>query len=311
MTAWTFSTETLALAERAPGWREALAGLGFAGVDLPPGAAPRGRITGLASPLGLELALIEAGPQTLNGPRPDLPETLWLAALVEGRAELCSEDVHIRLGVGDLAFGPVGRAARLTLETRGRLIWVRVPRMALGHRLIGAGALPVGRLRADEALPGVLSGFLIGLSDRLGDLTQDDLRPVEQALIELLVAVLAGLPGGEAARGAQQISRVSQIVETLLPDPDLSLRRLADASGLAPRTVQKLLAAAGQTFAGYVRDRRLERCRAELENPQMADQSIGEISRRWGFSYPAYFSRAFRRAYGVSPRAWRRRSAAD
>ena len=306
MKAWTFTTEDHPLAERAAVWREALAGLGLPGVDLAAGAAPRGSVTGLSSPLGMEFALIEAGPQTIHGPRADLPAAVWLMALIEGRAHLAAGREDFGLVDGDVVYGPVGRGASLTFEARCRLLWVRAPRMALGHRLIGAGGLPIGRMAGDQGLPGVLSSLLAGIAARLAELSQDDLRPIESALTDFLTAILTGLPGAETARGALQISRVSQIVETMLPQSDLTLRSLAEASGLAPRTLQKLLAAAGQTFAGYVRDRRLERCRAELENPLAAGDSIGEIALRWGFSDPAYFSRAFRNAYGSSPRAFRR-----
>jgi AraC-like DNA-binding protein len=306
MKPWTFATEDHPLAARAGAWSEAMAGLGLSRVDLAAGAAPRGRITGLTSPLGIEFALIEAGAQTIHGPRVDLPSAIWLMALIEGDARIAGDHGDIRLGEGDVVYGPVGRSASLTLETRCRMLWVRAPRMALGHRLIGAGGLPIGRLAGDQGLSGVLSSLLAGVALRLADLSQDDLKPIESALTEFLTAILAGLPGGETAKGALQISRVSQIVETMLPEADLTLKGLAEASGLAPRTLQKLLAAAGQTFAGYVRDRRLERCRAELASPLTAGQSIGEIAQRWGFSDPAYFSRAFRNAYGASPRDYRR-----
>lgn len=307
MKAWTFTTEDHPLARRADTWREALIGLGLAEIDLAVGAAPRGRITGLTSPLGMEFALIEAGPQTIHGPQIDLPAAIWLMSLTEGRVRT-AEVADMQLDVGDVVYGPVGRRASLTLETRCRLLWIRIPRMALGHRLIGAGGLNIGRLASDRGLPGVLSSLLAGVATRLPELSQDDLKPIESALIEMLTAILAGLPGGETAKGALQISRVSQIVETMLPEAGLTLKDLAEASGLAPRTLQKLLAAAGQTFAGYVRDRRLERCRADLASPLAAGQSIGEIALRWGFSDPAYFSRAFRNAYGTSPRDFRRRA---
>ncbi|HEY1560349.1 MAG TPA: helix-turn-helix transcriptional regulator [Caulobacteraceae bacterium] len=306
MKPWTFATEDHPLAERAGAWSEAMAGLGLSKVELAAGAAPRGRITGLTSPLGMEFALIEAGPQTIHGPLLDLPAAIWLMALIEGRVHIADGCPDTRLSGGDVLYGPVGRSASLALETRSRLLWIRAPRMALGHRLIGAGGLSIGRLTGDQGLAGVLSSLLAGVAARLADLTQNDLKPIESALTEFLTAILAGLPGAETARGALQISRVSQIVETMLPEAELTLKGLAEASGLAPRTLQKLLAAAGQTFAGYVRDRRLERCRAELASPLALGQSIGEIALRWGFSDPAYFSRAFRNAYGASPRDFRR-----
>ena len=311
MKAWTFTTETHALTERAAAWREAMYHLGLPVDDLIAGAAPRASVTCLTSPLGMEFALIEAGAQTIGGRRTDLPATIWLVVLVEGRARIAGDGLDEEIAAGDIVYGPADHMASLVLKTRCRLLWVRVPRMALGHRLIGAGGLAIGKMAIRQGLPGVLSGFLIAVGDRLADLSNDDLRPIEAALTEFLSAILAELPGGETAKGATQISRVSQIVEAMLPEADLTLARLAEASGLAPRTLQKLLSAAGQTCAGYVRARRLERCRADLASPLSVGLSIADISLRWGFSDPAYFSRAFRDAYGLSPREHRRAAAAE
>jgi AraC-like DNA-binding protein len=311
MKAWTFTTETYALTERAAAWREAMYRLGLPVGDLVAGAGPRASVTCLASPLGMEFALIDAGAQTIGGRRTDLRATIWLVVLVEGRARIVGDGLDEEIAAGDVVYGPADHMATLALKTRCRLLWVRVPRMALGHRLIGAGRLAIGKMVTRQGLPGVLSGFLVAVGERLADLSHDDLRPIEAALTEFLAAILAELPGGETAKGATQISRVSQIVEAMLPEADLTLARLAEASGLAPRTLQKLLSAAGQTFAGYVRARRLERCRADLASPLSTGLSIAEISSRWGFSDPAYFSRAFRGAYGLSPREHRRVSIAE
>jgi len=311
MKAWTFTTEAHGLTERAAAWREAMYRLGLPVGDLVAGAAPRASVTCLTSPLGMEFARIDAGAQTIGGRRTDLPATIWLVVLVEGRARIVGDGLDEEIAAGDVVYGPADHMATLALKTRCRLLWVRVPRMALGHRLIGAGRLAIGKMAIDQGLPGVLSGFLVAVGEKLADLSHDDLRPIEAALTEFLAAILAELPGGETAKGATQISRVSQIVEAMLPEADLTLARLAEASGLAPRTLQKLLSAAGQTFAGYVRARRLERCRADLASPLSAGLSIAEISSRWGFSDPAYFSRAFRDAYGLSPREHRRVAAAE
>jgi len=101
------------------------------------------------------------------------------------------------------------------------------------------------------------------------------------------------------------LQRLCQTIETLLPDPDLSLRRVADEEGVSPRYVQKLFASANETFSHYLRSRRLERCRIDLASPQHARLSISEICFRWGFNGSAHFSRAFREQYGRSPREFR------
>jgi AraC-like DNA-binding protein len=286
--------------------------LGLPVGDLPEGEVPSASVTCLTSPLGMEFALIDAGAQTISGRRTDLPAAIWLAVLLEGRAGLQSEGLDQTMAEGDIAYGPTGRAATLAMETRCRLMFIRAPRVALDHRLIAVRGLKIGRLQATGGLARIFSAFLEATANSLPDLTVDQLRPVELALTEFLAATLAEKTMGETT-GAGAISphlhRISQTIETLLPDPDLSLRRLADKSGVSPRYIQKLFAAANDTFGHYLRTRRLERCKMDLGSPLCARLSISEICFRWGFNDSAHFSRAFRNQYGLSPREYRRAAA--
>jgi AraC-like DNA-binding protein len=40
-------------------------------------------------------------------------------------------------------------------------------------------------------------------------------------------------------------------------------------------------------------------------NPALAGLPVSAIARRWGFFYPAHFSRVFRKVYGVPPTEYR------
>ncbi|MFG3013609.1 helix-turn-helix domain-containing protein [Streptomyces cinerochromogenes] len=55
----------------------------------------------------------------------------------------------------------------------------------------------------------------------------------------------------------------------------------------------------------WIRRQRLERARRALADPAMRTTPINAIAARSGFSRAADFTRAFRRAYGVSPRGYR------
>jgi AraC-like DNA-binding protein len=83
---------------------------------------------------------------------------------------------------------------------------------------------------------------------------------------------------------------------------------IAAAHHISVRYLHHLFQADGRTVCGYVREQRLERCRADLASPSLARQSVGRISARWGFPDAAVFGRAFKNAYGVSPGEFRRRS---
>ncbi|HEV2362749.1 MAG TPA: helix-turn-helix domain-containing protein [Caulobacteraceae bacterium] len=309
MEAWRFSTADFEARERGGAWREAMHRLGLPVGELPDGEPPQAAVTSLASPLGIIFALVDAGPQTISGRRTDQPASVWLATLLEGEAVLEAEGVTRALAPGDIAFGPTGRTASLALETRCRLMFVQAPRVALDHRLVAARNLKIGSLSGREGVARVFSSLLRAIADALPELSEEQLRPVELALTEFLAASLAEVSDYRAiGMGAHSphLHRICQSIETLLPDPELSLRRLAVRNGVSPRYIQKLFAAASETFGHYVRTRRLERCRTDLRSPMCARLSISEICFRWGFNESAHFSRAFRNQYGLSPRQYRR-----
>jgi AraC-like DNA-binding protein len=318
MKAWSFSTDSHPRAERAEAWREAMGRLGLPIEGLSDAEPASASVVCLTSPLGIEFALVEAGAQAISGRRTGQPAAVWLAVLLSGEATLVTDDLAEDLAPGDIAYGPTGQAAALRLETRCRLMFVRAPRVALDHRLIAPVSLRVGRLECAGGVAHILSGLLRATADGLEDLTVDQLRPVELALTEFLAICLVEGGAANDALGAglgagaptAHLQRLCQTIETLLPDPDLSLRRVADEEGVSPRYVQKLFASADETFSHYLRTRRLERCRTDLSSPQHARLSISEICFRWGFNGSAHFSRAFRDQYGVSPREFRQGAAA-
>ncbi|MEU1814944.1 helix-turn-helix transcriptional regulator [Streptomyces roseifaciens] len=61
----------------------------------------------------------------------------------------------------------------------------------------------------------------------------------------------------------------------------------------------------GTTVSRWILERRLEHCRRELGRPGGSAPSVTAVAHRFGFTSPSHFSRAFRAAYGVSPREWR------
>jgi AraC-like DNA-binding protein len=57
--------------------------------------------------------------------------------------------------------------------------------------------------------------------------------------------------------------------------------------------------------AGWIRERRLERCRRALLDPALRHWSVSAIAAHWGFVDAAHFSRVFRAAYGLPPAEYR------
>lgn len=86
---------------------------------------------------------------------------------------------------------------------------------------------------------------------------------------------------------------------------DLSLDELAASVNLSRSRFAYLFRRQTGTSPGkYLREFRLDRARLLLETTYL---SVKEVMAAVGFNDPSHFSRDFQSAFGVSPRAWRKR----
>jgi AraC-like DNA-binding protein len=92
----------------------------------------------------------------------------------------------------------------------------------------------------------------------------------------------------------------------VLPEP-LSPALIAAAHQISVRYLHHLFRQEEQTVGEFIRNRRLERCRADLSDPRLRDRSVVEVGSRWGFTDAATFSRTFKEATGTAPGEYRRR----
>ncbi|MFI1073064.1 helix-turn-helix domain-containing protein [Streptomyces puniciscabiei] len=99
---------------------------------------------------------------------------------------------------------------------------------------------------------------------------------------------------------------IKTYMEQHLHDPDLSPTSIAAANHISLRYLHHLFQRDGRTVGAFLRERRLEHCRADLSDPAEAQRSVCEIARRWGFRDPAVFNRTFKSVYGVTPGMYRR-----
>jgi len=122
----------------------------------------------------------------------------------------------------------------------------------------------------------------------------------------LLTVLTSGVVPAELRRpDAALAARIEGYIDDHLDDADLGPESIARAHSVSVRQLHRLFAERQHTVSRTIRSRRLERCRRDLIAPLSAGCSVTEIARRWGFSDPGVFGRAFRETYGISPRGYR------
>lgn len=211
------------------------------------------------------------------------------------------------LGAGDMALYDTSRPYTLLNDGGIDHLYLRIPRDALAlpeHVLAAATGV---RLAADSPLVRILARHLDAVAVEAGRATPREASLLAAPTLDLVRAALTS-PLGDvpAAREALQdalVQRVTDYVEEHLADPDLTPARIAAAHHVSLRHLYAVLARADIRLSAWVREARLERCRAELA-VRAGAVTVAAVAHRWGFGDARNFSRAFRDAYGMSPREW-------
>lgn len=168
---------------------------------------------------------------------------------------------------------------------------------------IHAGAIGLVHASGDVH-PRVLAALRACARASGGSLPQSELFAVNA-----LEAALLWLDTQNPLRGRmdERLLRVTEHIGANLTE-DLSVEALARIAALSPSRLTHLFTASlGIPPQRYVERERLTRAAQLLTS---TDRAVGEIARDVGWGDQLYFSRRFSHLHGVSPTAYRRRSAA-
>jgi AraC-like DNA-binding protein len=183
-----------------------------------------------------------------------------------------------------------------------------IPRTALAPLLHDAEQLHGRVLRRDSAAGEFLSVLLVSLAAAAPRLVMHEALRLTRPIIELVAACF----GQTAARQAPAPStlhvdlgrRVRAYIEQNLHREDLAPVTLAKELGVSRSQLYRAFERLGGV-CHYLRQRRLRRCLLALCDVANSRRHIVDLACEHGFADEAHFSRLFRKAFGLSPRAAR------
>lgn len=232
----------------------------------------------------------------------------FIGCILAGQANL-SQGGHVAaLGRGDLAILDSTRPYEIVVPNTFDALWVRVPRYRIEGRLPSIEQIMSQRINGSAGIGYLASNLLRSALREAPKVSATDANRITNSLLDLLGLSLACSFASEPshARGSQStLRRIQNYVEEHLEDEDLSLETIATALSLSARYVNKLFEREGVSTARWIRMRRLERCRADLENPEKRKHSVSEIAFDHGFGNISSFNRAFKARFNVPPSALR------
>lgn len=264
----------------------------------------------------LQISTIEADRELVRRSKSLIAESqveyMLLGMQTRGTGVVVQDGHTAVLSPGEFTLYDTARPYTLEYPDRFETVVFQMPRHAL--------ALPEADLRH---ITGITFGGGQGLAATVGpllsrlaaeahtyrlDVAEMLARNVSDLLTTLLIERLGRDPASSDAARQSLLLRVKTFIDAHLADPALSAEAIAAAHHVSVRHLQRLFQAENTTVSGWIRGRRLQECHRELGRPRRTRPAVSAVAHRWGFVSPAHFSRAFRAAYGMTPREWQSRA---
>ena len=311
---FSISTDDVPPAQRASHWQAALARVYLAmSIDVPPAGPFRAALE--AHHLH-DLMLIKASMTAHSGRgrrqvalAPEDERCLLIIAL-DGSIDLSHARREVTLRRHDMALIDLREPFDYRVPDTALILALNLPRQAVVERLPQSARFAATLLPAGRPIQPITLDYFKNLFQVTGAATlhpPTSLRIAGHA-VDLLGIALADVietRSGPSPYRAALLRRIKDFIEAQLHEPLLGVRAVAAKYRISARYIAMLFHEDGTTFSDFLRRRRLERCRRQLERLGGERRPIGEIALAAGFTSQAHFSRLFRATYQTTPRQYR------
>jgi AraC-like DNA-binding protein len=198
----------------------------------------------------------------------------------------------------------------------GRLMVVSIPRGLLHSVVPNPDAYMLQLLPGTVPLMRFMVRYINDLVSERLPVNAGNAQAIRDQIMDL-VAILMASAGAtkpfvsSTTRQALRVQSVKNHIEKHFQNSNLSLKEVADAMHLSPRSVQNALETENMNFSQYLLRVRLERAKGMLHSSSHRNLRVSEIAYECGFNDVSYFNRTFRGAYALTPRELRRDAQAD
>jgi AraC-like DNA-binding protein len=234
------------------------------------------------------------------------PAEAFTIVYSEVEAYICLGPEGVQLGQGEFVVLSDDRAQRAVMRSGNAIVLVIPAACAAEHFAV----LRRSAATVFSAMAGTTAGIVAHVFRGLGEASDAGRIIVGPRVAQQVAGLIALSCTDQLAHRIEKDSllmRAQAFIEENLGDLELTQTMIARNVNVSTRTLHRSFSGAGLSLGGWIRARRLEQCRADLENPALDHVTVSAVGCRWGIPDAAHFSRLFKMAYGLSPRQHRER----
>lgn len=233
------------------------------------------------------------------------PDYYYLYLQMTGQTVVSQDRRQAHLLPGEITLLDSSRPSTLRFGEAEEHLTVFIPREDLKQRMSGHPLRLASGVRGAPAA--LLSSLIRSAFSAQHSFSMPQNEAVRDCLLGFVAATWQDSDKAFAAEEPAQplLALIQNYMLGRLDNPSLSPELVAKAHNISVRYVHRLFSAAGTSLCEWLREKRLERCAADLRDPALSAEHITQIAFRWGFNEAAHFSRSFKAVYRCSPRQYR------
>lgn len=235
--------------------------------------------------------------------REAVQETALITFVVSGECHIAQEGRAAVLKAGDLCLYESMRPYEIATPGAFEALVIMADRQLAEQTLGELRALTAIPITRASPLGAFAASYWREFYSRAAELNDAAISKLLFNGFDILGAALVADP--TVTRANVCLQRAKIFLAQNFHQPDLSIAEAAAAAGLSVRRLQELFQAEGITFSGHLRALRLNAAARNLTAPSAKGWSLAAVMHDAGFVDQPQFSRAFRKAFGMSPRAYR------
>jgi AraC family transcriptional activator of tynA and feaB len=261
----------------------------------------------------LKLSFIQTNSLHADIPRPkretSVPDIAFLMFVTHGCANITQDGREVATRAGEMCLLDTARPYSVGQPQGAKQYVLEMPRLELESR-IGSLHNVTGRRFSAGSTEGVLAaGYLSKLFANPHPLNADAAPSLARQALDVAALALGNGSTDVVKRLSSPAAitrlRLHHAIDSSLGEGHVSCEDVASMAGISMRYANLLLAQEGTSLERLLIQKRLERCRDMLADPQLQHHLIGDIALAAGFGSASHFARSFKETFGITAREFR------
>ena len=227
---------------------------------------------------------------------------------IRGSSHFQQSNREVLLAPGQWSIYEIVKGETVNVSDGSESLVLIIPREKIDSKCYELNQLTVRLFSGGVGVGKLAWNFMRSAFEEISNLdsqSESDIVDTISHLIRLTLIECSGDAAVQSGQGALR-DRIKSYIRMHLRDPELSLDQIAAALNCTKRYLHKAFQGEGISISDYIWKLRLDRCHAEILNPNSRAKVITDIAFSWGFNSSAHFSKAFKERFGAPPNRYRK-----